>query len=252
MSSATYPDLSGKIVLITGGANGIGANMVRSFIAQGSLVEFCDVDEKAGKALAKELGKDCRFQKLDLRHEPSIRKWVKAIGKRRGQVDVLVNNAARDPRIPLAETTSKAWDDLFALNLRSMFLLTRECESWMTKAGSGSIINFSSVTFHLGPPDMAAYVSTKAGIQGLTRSTARELGPKRIRVNTLAPGWIMTNRQLDEHVTAAAKRQLKKEQCIPDLMQPQQIADLALFLASQASSSLTGQELVADHGWRYS
>ena len=252
LNAASYPDLKGKVVLITGGANGIGESMVRAFAAQGCQVHFCDVDEEAGKALAKDLGDSATFRKLDLRKEVSIKGWIKAIGRKHNRIDVLINNAARDPRIALGDATSRDWDDLFALNLLSMFLTLKESTPWLEQSEQGSVINFSSITVHLGPEEMTAYVATQAGIQGLTRSAARELGPKGIRVNTLSPGWIMTDRQLKEFVTPAVKRQLKKEQCLPGLLQPEQVANVALFLASQTSSGMTGQELLVDHGWRYS
>ena len=115
-----------------------------------------------------------------------------------------------------------------------------------------SIINFSSITFHVSPKEMTAYVATKAGIQGFTRALARELGPRGIRVNTISPGWIMTPRQLEQFVTPSVKRMIKSVQCIPDLIQPKEIASVALFLASTASSAMTGQELLADRGWAHS
>ena len=149
------------------------------------------------------------------------------------------------------ELTTQQWDNVFALNIRSFVITAQQSRQYMS-AGGGSIINFSSITHHLSPAAMSAYVATKSGIIGLTRSLARELGPERIRVNTLAPGWIMTERQLQQFVTPAVKRMLKKEQCIPDLIQPEEIADVALFLASDASSAITGQELLADRGWAHS
>lgn len=245
--------LQGKVVVLTGGANGIGAAMVQAFIERGAFVEFCDIDRAEGEALAQRLPRSrCRFTKVDLRSEGAIVRWFKAIGRRHERMHVLINNAASDPRIPLSELSVKTWDDLVALNLRSMYLTARESVPLMEKVESGSIINFSSITFHLGPTEMAAYVSTKAGIQGLTRGLARELGSRRIRVNTLSPGWIMTERQLKQFVTPAVKRMLKKEQCIPELIQPDEVAKVALFLASDLSAAVTGQEILVDRGWRHS
>lgn len=243
-------ELRDKTVLVTGGANGIGAAMVRAFHGQGARVAFCDRDAKAGRALAAALGPAARFKRVDLVREKQIQAWIKDITRKWKTIDVLINNAARDPRIPLAETTARQWDDLFAANLRAYFLAARETVPFM-KPGS-SIVNVSSITFHIAPAQMTAYVATKGGVQGFTRSLARELGPRRIRVNTLSPGWIMTERQLREFVTPAVKRLIRRSQCVPDLLQPEDIADVALFLAGDASRALTGQEILADRGWAHS
>jgi NAD(P)-dependent dehydrogenase (short-subunit alcohol dehydrogenase family) len=167
-----------------------------------------------------------------------------------GCIDTLINNAAIDPRIALEKTSLADWDSLFAVNLRSYFLTCREASTHMGQGSS--IINFSSITFHTGPSNMTAYVATKGGILAFTRALARELGPRRIRVNTISPGWIMTERQLRDFVDPSVKRLIKRSQCIPELLQPGEIADVALFLASSASRALTGQELLADRGWAYS
>ena len=179
-----------------------------------------------------------------------IKRWVAKEAKRYGNIHVLVNNAARDPRSKLENIKVKAWDDLFAGNLRAYFLTCREASPHL--AEGASIINFSSITFHNGPEEMSAYVATKSATIGLTRSLARELGPRRIRVNTISPGWIMTNRQLKEYVSSSIKRELKKIQCIPDLNQPEEVAEVALFLASDVSRAVTGQEILVDRGWTHS
>lgn len=247
---ALYPDLKDRVILLTGGANGIGAATVREFHRQGARIFFSDVDEEAGASLAAELGEGAVFRKVDLRREAQVRSWIRQVGKRESRVDALVNNAARDPRITLDAMTAADWDDLFATNLRAFFLTTQNAAPFMKEHG-GSIINFSSITIHVSPPDMSAYVATKGGILGFTRALARELGPHRIRVNTLSPGWIMTDRQLDQFVTPAIKKMLRKTQCVPDLLQPREIANVALFLASDASKAITGQEILADRGWAH-
>jgi NAD(P)-dependent dehydrogenase (short-subunit alcohol dehydrogenase family) len=247
---ATYEDLRDQTVVITGGANGIGEAMVEAFAAEGARVFFCDVDERAGKALAAAIGDQVSFAPVDLRREPDVERWVKQIIKKGTTVRALINNAARDPRMPLGKMSVQDWDDLFATNLRAYFLMAREVAPHMRVGGS--IINFSSITFHIAPAEMSAYVATKAGAIGFTRSLARELGPRRIRVNTISPGWIMTKRQLKEFVTPTVKRLIYKSQCIPDLLQPKDIAEVALFLASDASRAITGQEILADRGWAYS
>jgi len=245
-----YPDLRECSVLITGGANGIGAAMVSAFAAQGSNVAFCDIDAAAGTKLASEIGPRASFHRVDLREEKQIASWVSAVRKRLGPIHVLINNAAADPRIPLNETSTAQWDDLFARNLRAYFISIREASPWMPEGSS--IINFASIVFHTGPIPLSAYVASKAGAIGLTRSLARELGPRRIRVNTISPGWIMTERQLAQYVTPKTKRLIRASQCIPDLNQPSEIAEVALFLASDASRIITGQEILADRGWAHS
>lgn len=246
-----YPELHDAIVLVTGGANGIGTAMVRSFHSQNARVYFCDTDAAAGQSLAKELGERAVFTRVDLTREAQIVRWVKQVTKDGRPVHVLVNNAARDPRMALDSMSAKDWDDLFATNLRAYFLMARETAPHMTE-GAGAIINLASITFHIAPAAMSAYVATKGGALGFTRSLARELGPRGIRVNTVSPGWIMTERQLKQFVTPAVKRLIRRSQCVPKLLQPEDIAEVVLFLASNASRAITGQEILADRGWAHS
>jgi NAD(P)-dependent dehydrogenase (short-subunit alcohol dehydrogenase family) len=243
-------DLRGKTVLITGGAQGIGAATVQAFCRQGSKIYFCDRDVRAGRQLAQSLGPDVHFTRLDLTREKEIRAWLAQVQRREHRIDVLVNNAARDPRMELTRTTAADWDDLFATNLRAYFLTCREAVGAMGK--DSSIVNLASITFHQGSTRMSAYVATKGGVLGFTRALARELGPRRIRVNTVSPGWVMTERQLRQFVTPAVKRLIRRAQCLPDLNQPSEIADVILFLASNASRAITGQELLVDRGWQHS
>jgi len=241
-------EFADRVVLVTGGANGIGTAIVRAFHNQGANVFFCDQDGAAGHALAKALGDRASFRQIDLRKEREIVRWIAGAGK--GRIHALVNNAARDPRIALSETSIDDWDDLFATNLRAYFLTCREAAKRMQR--DGSIVNLASITFHQGPAKMSAYVATKGGVLGFTRSLARELGPRRIRVNTVSPGWVMTERQLKQFVTPSVKRQIKRAQCIPDLISPEEIAEVVLFLASNSSRAMTGQELLVDRGWYHS
>ena len=245
---AIYPDLKSAAVLITGGANGIGAATARSFHTQGARVFFCDIDVPRGKALARELG--AHFNRVNLQNEREVCSWIRDVGSASRSIRVLVNNAANDPRIPLKGHTAKAWDDLFTRNLRPMFLAAREAAPFMR--ASASIINLASITFHIAPAQMTAYVATKGGVLGFTRSLARELGPRGIRVNAVSPGWVMTERQLRDYVTPAVKRLIRRSQCVPALIQPAEIAEVILFLASNASAAVTGQEILADRGWAYS
>lgn len=238
-------------MVVTGGANGIGEAIVRAFQRQRARVFFCDCDAKKGKALAKALGSGVTFSEVDLRVEKEVCEWVAGIGKLAKQIDVLVNNAAADPRCELTKMSTAKWDELFALNLRAYFLTCREASPYFAKRGA-SVVNFSSITFHTGPTVMSAYVATKAGIMGFTRSLARELGPRNIRVNTVSPGWTMTERQLRQFVTPAVKKLIRKAQCIPDLVQPEELGEVVAFLASDASRAITGQEILVDRGWAHS
>lgn len=243
-----YPDLKQRMVLVTGGANGIGAAIVEAFRRQEAKVFFCDQDAKAGRQLAENTNSS--FHVVDLRYESQIQRWLNKVAQTAGKIDVLVNNAATDPRIALKDLSAKRLDELFAINLRSAFLCSREAAPHM-EAG-GAIVNLASITWHIAPACMSAYVATKGGMLGFTRSLARELGPRRIRVNAVSPGWIMTKRQLQEYVTPAVKRLIRRSQCVPDLIQPAEIAEVVLFLSSNASSSITGQEILADRGWAHS
>jgi NAD(P)-dependent dehydrogenase (short-subunit alcohol dehydrogenase family) len=247
----TYEDLRDRHVLVTGGANGIGAAIVRAFHAQSAIVHFCDTDATAGRALARELGARATFTRVDLTREKEVAGWVKRVTSGGQGLHALINNAARDPRMALESMSVEDWDSLFATNLRAYFLMAQAVAPHLAD-GSGAIVNFSSLTFHTAPAAMTAYVATKGGIIGFTRALARELGPRGIRVNTISPGWIMTERQLRQFITPAVKRQIRAAQCVPELLRPEEIAEVALFLASSASRALTGQEILADRGWAYS
>ncbi|MGY8642878.1 MAG: SDR family NAD(P)-dependent oxidoreductase [Verrucomicrobiales bacterium] len=251
--TAIFSDLAGAHIILTGGGQGIGEAMVRAFAAQGSTVHFCDLDAERGEKLAAEI-ELAIFTSVDLRKETEVVEWLEGVtSAHSGKIKALINNAACDPRIPLAELTMEKWDDLFATNIRAMAITCRELAPHFDSSGAGgSIVNFSSVTFNIAPTEMSAYISTKAGIQGLTRGLARELGPKKIRVNTLSPGWVMTERQLKDYVTDEVKTMLSEKQCVPRLLEPAEIADVALFLASDQSRAMTGQELLADLGMAFS
>ena len=246
---ANYPELRGRIVLVTGGANGIPAATVRAFVDQGARVYFCDRDQERGLGLAKATGAD--FEAVDLTKEERIVAWIGLIAERERQIHVLVNSAARDPRITFTTMSAGQWDDLFAVNLRAYFLCAREALKAM-RDGEGAIINLASITFYNAPSEMAAYVATKGGVIGFTRSLARELGPRRLRVNTVSPGWVMTERQLRDYVTPAARDLIMRSQCIPEFIQPEEIGEVILFLAADASRAITGQEILTDRGWCYS
>ena len=247
---AQFSELQGQAVVITGGANGIGAATVRAFHEQGAQVFFCDRDAAAGLALAQELGPSVSFRAVDLSREKEILDWVQDIKRQTPIIRALVNNAAQDTRIPFLETTAQQWDDLFVLNVRAYFLMARECAPAMT--AGGSIVNISSVVFYNTPPNLVAYVATKGGVMGFTRCLAREIGPRGIRVNCVSPGWVFTERQIRDHLSEENTRIVHERQCVPDHIQPSEIADVILFLASDLSAAVTGQEILADRGWAHS
>lgn len=250
LGMAQFPELAEQAVVITGGANGIGAATVRAFHAQGARVFFCDVDAAAGEALARELGGNVSFEVVDLVNGQAIADWTARIKRGTKSIRVLVNNAARDPRIPFLETTAQQWDDLFALNVRAYFLTARECAPAMPSGGS--IINLSSVVLYNTPRSLVAYVATKGGVLGFTRCLARELGGRGLRVNCVSPGWVFTERQKRDFLDDESMRLIEDRQCIADYIQPTEIADVILFLASDLSTAVTGQEILADRGWEHS
>ena len=245
-----FPELKGQAVIVTGGANGIGAATVRAFHEQGARVFFCDKDAAGGEKLADELGAEVTFRVVDLTVEAEILAWVESIKTVAESIRVLVNNAGRDPRIPFLETTAQQWDELFAVNTRAGFLLARECAPAMPPGAA--IINLTSVTLYNSPKNLVAYVTTKGAMLGFTRCLARELGSRRIRVNCVSPGWVFTERQLRDYLNDEALRLIDEHQCIPDHIQPEEIARVILFLASDLSTALTGQEILADRGWAHS
>jgi len=247
---AQFPELKGQVAVVTGGANGIGAATVRAFHQQGVRVFFCDTDAVRGEQLALELGADVSFHVVDLVNEAEIISWADEIKRSTKAIQVLVNNAARDPRISFQDTTAQQWDDLFALNVRAYFLMARECAAVMSPGSS--IINLASIVFYNTPPMLVAYVATKGAVMAFTRSLARDLGPQGIRVNTVSPGWVFTERQIRDHLTPENKRVIEERQCVPAYIQPGEIASVVLFLASDLSAAVTGQEILVDRGWQHS
>ncbi len=247
--AATYPDLAGKTVLITGGASGIGEAIVRRFAAQGSHVGFLDINDAAGEALAAELGGDVRYVHADLTDIPALRAGVAAVRDAFGPVTILVNNAAHDERHRTEDVTPEYWDNRVAVNLRHQFFTAQAVLPDMQAAGGGSIVNFGSTSWMVGQGGMAAYTACKSAVLGLTRSLARDYGADNIRVNAIAPGWIMTQRQKDLWLTPEGEKELMVRQCLKRGLQPDEIARVTLFLASEEASACTNQHYVVDGGW---
>ncbi len=249
MSSAIYPSLKGRKVLITGGGSGIGAGLVQAFVAQGAKVSFIDlVDEVTDKIDTGVLGVMPTFYKCDLTDTPLLEKTLAEVLKD-GPVTILLNNAARDDRHTLSEVTSEFFDKNIGVNLKHMMMCTRAVVPGMKAAGGGAIINFGSISWHLGLPDLVLYETAKAGIEGMTRAMARELGPDNIRVTTIIPGNVKTPRQMKWY-TPEGEQQIVDAQCLKGRIEPQHVASLALFLASDDAGLCTGHGYWIDAGWR--
>ena len=246
---ATYPDLANKTVLVTGGASGIGEAIVRRFAAQGSRVGFLDIKDEEGRALAGELGPDVRYAHADLTNIAELRAAIGTLRDAMGPITVLVNNAAHDERHRTEDVTPEYWDNRVAVNLRHQFFAAQAVLPDMKAAGGGAIVNFGSVSWMAGQGGMAAYTACKSAVLGLTRSLARDFGPDNIRVNAIAPGWIMTRRQKELWLTPEGERELMERQCLKRQLQPDEIARVVLFLASEEASACTNQHYVVDGGW---
>ena len=246
---ARYPSLQSRHVLITGGATGIGATLVEQFIAQGARVGFIDIDGAAGEALAARLP-GAFFVRADLTDIEALRAAIASLRDQLGgPFQVLLNNAANDRRIPVEAVTSESWDAGLAVNLKHQFFAAQAVLPDMRAAGGGSIINFGSISWMLKQGGMQAYTASKAAIQGLTRTLARDLGAHGIRVNTLVPGWVMTDKQLKLWVGDAEREEIAKGQCINKPLLAEHIAHMALFLAADDSAMCTAQDFIVDGGW---
>ena len=248
MSSAIYPSLKEKRIVVTGGASGIGASIVSAFAAQGARVTFLDILEDEGRALAGELKGSVHppvFNACDLRNLDDV---ARVFGKI-GTVDVLVNNAGNDDRHGLNDVTPAYWDERIAVNLRHILFCTRAVVPGMKAQKSGAIINFGSISWHLGLPDLVVYETAKAGIEGMSRALARELGPDGIRVTTVVPGNVRTPRQMKWY-SPDGEAEIVEAQCLKQRVEPSHVASLVLFLASDDASLCTGHEYWVDAGWR--
>jgi len=250
--AAVYPDLAGKVVLVTGAASGIGAAIARSFAAQGSTVILFDILRETGEALAQELrmaGISAHFQPVDLTDIPALRAGIDEARRLHGPIEILVNNAAHDERHATADVTPEYWDERIAVNLKHQFFAAQAVLPDMKAANRGVIINFGSTSWMAGQGGMVAYTASKSGVIGLTRSLARDYGPYNIRVNAIAPGWIMTERQIEKWLTPESEAELMRRQCLKRRLAPDELAKFTLFLASDEASACTAQHYIVDGGW---
>ncbi len=250
---AVYPSLRDQLVLITGGASGIGASLVEHFAAQSSQVAFLDIDRGSAEKLAAGLSRRCThppaFLPCDLTDIAKLREAIAEVEARYGAVRVLVNNAGNDTRHSLADVSPEYWDRTIAVNLRHQFFAIQAVVPAMKKAGQGSIINMSSICWIIPSTGMPVYVTTKAAIVGLTRTLAHELGAHNIRVNCVLPGAILTERQKQLWFTEEYRAEILRNQALKKMILPEEVARIVLFLASDDSSAITNQSYVVDGGW---
>jgi NAD(P)-dependent dehydrogenase (short-subunit alcohol dehydrogenase family) len=247
MAFASYPSLNHRTVFITGGASGIGASFVEEFHAQGSQVAFVDLQEAEGRELAERLG-ETWFRRCDVTDATALQAAIHDAAQTLGPITILVNNVANDTRHKAVDTTPEAWRKGLAVNLDPAFIASVAVYPMMKQAGGGSIINVSSINALWGPADLSTYVAAKGAINSLSKGLAREWGPDRIRVNALSPGWVITPRQLELWLTPEAEAEWAKQVALPDRILPEDIARAALFLASDDSRMMTGQNMIVDAG----
>ncbi|MEI9886476.1 MAG: SDR family oxidoreductase [Rhizomicrobium sp.] len=246
-TAAIYPSLKGKRVVVTGGGSGIGASIVAAFVRQGAEVHFLDILDKESTELEKDFtgAHMPKFHHCDLKDLKAVAGFFKEVGP----IDVLVNNAGNDDRHKLGDITPAYWDDRIAVNLRHMLFCAKEAVPGMKSRGGGAIINFGSISWHLGLPDLVIYETAKAGIEGMTRALARELGGDNIRVTAVVPGNVKTPRQMKWY-TPEGESEIVEQQSLKARVEPEHVASLVLFLASDDGKMCTGHEYWIDAGWR--
>ena len=251
-SGAIYPDLAGKTVVVTGGASGIGETIVAHFIRQKARVGFLDIKTHQGEGLASKLAQDggeVEFRACDLTDVEALRASIAAVRERFGRIGILINNAGHDERHAAEEVTSRYFDERIAINLKHQFFAAQAVLADMKSLSGGSIVNFGSTSWMIGLGGMAVYTAAKSAVIGLTRSLARDYGQYNIRVNAIAPGWIMTKRQIELWLTPEGEQAIMTNQCLKRKLQPDDIARFVLFLASDESRACTAQHYVVDGGW---
>jgi D-xylose 1-dehydrogenase len=251
--TSRYAGLAGKTVFITGGGSGIGAAFTRGFAEQGARVGFVDIAEGASRALVGEIQKETGtapvFIRCDLRDVSALQTAIERVRVELGDISVLINNAGNDDRHALEQVTPAYWDERIAVNLRHMFFAVQTVTPQMKRLGGGAIINLGSIIWRLKQTDAPVYSVTKASITGLTGMLAREFGPYGIRVNTISPGAIWTQRQIKLWYTPEYEKAVMDGQCLKKRILPEDIANMAMFLASDAGDKCTAQEFIVDAGW---
>ncbi|MCW8207894.1 SDR family oxidoreductase [Verminephrobacter aporrectodeae subsp. tuberculatae] len=253
MRSAIYPSLAGKRVLITGGGSGIGAAMVEAFARQQARVWFIDIAEDASRALLEQLGAanlSAHFQHCDLSNLDALSTGIRDIAAQAGGMDVLVNNAANDNRHRIEDITPAYWDQRMAVNLRHLLFSSQAVLPAMQSAGGGAIVNLGSISWHLALPELVLYETAKAGIEGMTRGLARDLGGYNIRVNCVVPGGVRTPRQTRLWHNPDEEARMLERQCLKERIDPEHVAAMVLFLASDDARMCTAQNYFVDAGWR--
>lgn len=252
MIYASYPSLARKRVVITGGGTGIGSAIVEAFAAQGAEVVFLDIADAPSRALAARLADTAcapRFMHCNLMDLDELAATFAAIERDVGTIDVLINNAANDDRHQIADVTPAYWDERMAVNLRHQFFCAQAVAPGMQRAGGGAILNLGSISWHLAQARLALYMTAKAGIEGLTHGLARDLGVHNIRVNCIIPGAVRTPRQTELWHTPEAEQLILAGQCLQQRVEPEDVAALALFLASDNAARCTGRNYFVDAGW---
>lgn len=251
MQGTIYPSLKDRTVLVTGGGSGIGEAIVRNFLGQGARVGFIDIDLEASQQLLASLPAEAKvhFAHADLRDIGALRAAVAGAREALGPITILVNNAARDDRHAIEDVTPDYWDERIAVNLKHQFFAAQAVAPDMIQAGGGAIVNLGSVSWGLGQGNMPCYTTAKSAIQGLTRALARDLGPSNIRVNSILPGWIMTERQQRLWLTPEGEAELMRRQCLKRKLVPDDIARVVLFFAADDSGACTNQNYIVDGGW---
>jgi NAD(P)-dependent dehydrogenase (short-subunit alcohol dehydrogenase family) len=252
--TARYPSLQGRAVFVTGGGSGIGEAIVEAFAAQGARVAFVDIAAEAGAALASRLEAQGRvrpwWSACDVSDVAALQAAIADAAKELGDFHALVNNVASDDRHTLASITPAYYDERIAINQRAALFAMQAVAPGMQRLGGGSIVNLGSIGWQIKSADYPCYAIAKSSVNGLTRGTAASLGRDRIRVNTVTPGWVMTERQKRLWVTPEGEAEIDRNQCLPDRLQPQDIAAMVLFLASDDARMCTAQEFIVDGGWR--
>ncbi|WP_438863832.1 SDR family NAD(P)-dependent oxidoreductase [Neptunicella sp.] len=253
ISDTQYPSLKSRHVFITGGATGIGAALVARFCQQQARVSFIDIDKRAGEAQCQQLLAERQFElqfiHCDIRDVDQLLNSIEQANEAFGDISVLINNAADDTRHDTETLSVEYWDERMAVNLRPCFFAAQAVVPQMKRSGGGSIINMGSISWRVKQDFMPAYTTAKAAIEGLTRTLARHHGQDEIRVNTLIPGWVMTDKQLSCWLDADNMKNIHNNQCLKQTLQPNDIANTALFLAADDSRMLTAQSIIVDGGW---